>query len=194
MTPANTTGADGTTVYYGNPDAPHVLQVFLELRDRASRRMAESLLGTMRQGADDGSFVLRFHFAATLDDTVGGSGSRRALGALGAASDVGQKQFIEYLAVLFAEQPFPPDDDRFSDAAVLLTLAGRVDGLRSAEFDRKVADGTYLTWAGEAVGDFGSFGLVGTPVVRYDDTVVPVVHPEGGPALTPQEFLAQLNG
>ncbi|MFF8726962.1 thioredoxin domain-containing protein [Streptomyces sp. NPDC015171] len=192
MIPANTTGADGTTVYYGDPDAPHVLQVFLELRDRASGRMAESLLATLRQGADDGAFVLRFHFAATLDDTVGGSGSRQALSALGAASDAGQRQFLDYLGVLFEAQPFPPGEDRFADTSVLLSLAGRVDGLRSADFDRKVADGAYLTWAGETAGNFGSFGVVGTPVVWYDDTVVPVVKADGGPTLTPQEFLAQL--
>ncbi|QHA08725.1 thioredoxin domain-containing protein [Streptomyces broussonetiae] len=192
MTPANTTGADGTTLYYGDLDAPHVLQVFLELRDRASHRVAVSLLDTMRQGADNGRFVVKFHFAATLDDTVGGDGSRQALSALGAASDAGQRQFIEYLAALFANQPFPPGDDHFADPEVLLDLASTVTGLRSADFDRKVTDRTYLTWAGQAVGEFDSFGVVGTPVVWYDETVVPVVKTEGGPALTPQEFLARI--
>ncbi|XES01305.1 hypothetical protein HEP87_63120 [Streptomyces sp. S1D4-11] len=56
----------------------------------------------------------------------------------------------------------------------------------------KVTDGTYLTWAGEVIGNFDSFGVVGTPVVWFDDEVIPVVKPEGGPALTPQEFLDRL--
>ncbi|MFF4956532.1 DsbA family protein [Streptomyces sp. NPDC001222] len=193
MTPANTTGADGATVYYGNLDNGHALQVFLELRDRGSHRMAESLLGTIRQAADDNRFVVKFHFAATMDDTVGGSGSRRGLSALGAASDTGQRQFIEYLAALLAAQPFPPGDDRFSDPSVLLSVASEVDGLRCPDFDHKVADDTYLTWAGEAVGSFPSFGVVGTPVVWYDDQVIPVVKTEDGSAVTPQEFLAQLS-
>ncbi|MGW0883897.1 thioredoxin domain-containing protein [Streptomyces sp. NPDC002671] len=190
--PVNTTGADDATVYYGDLDSPHELQVFLELRDRASQQMAESLLGTFRQAADEGRFVVKFHFAALIDDTVGGSGSQRGLSALGAAGDAGQRQFIEYLAVLFAEQPFPPGYDRFADTAVLLDLAGRVEGLRSPDFDRKVSGETYLTWAGEAVGSFDSFGVVGTPVVWYDKEVVPVVQVGGGPAITPQDFLAQL--
>ncbi|WEO93222.1 hypothetical protein A6P39_003705 [Streptomyces sp. FXJ1.172] len=63
-TPRNTTGAHGTTLYYGNPETRHALHVFLELRDRASHRMADSLLGTMREVADEGKFVVNFHFAA----------------------------------------------------------------------------------------------------------------------------------
>ncbi|MCQ4079300.1 DsbA family protein [Streptomyces sp. RB6PN25] len=192
MIPANTTGVGGATVYYGALDAPHVLQVFVELRDRASHRVAESLLDTIRQAADEGRFVVKFHFAATIDDTAGGSGSRRALGALAAASDVGQTQFLDYLGTLFASQPFPPVDDQFSDPSVLLSLAGAVNGLRSADFDRKVTDNTYAAWAGEVVGNFESFGVVGAPVVWYDEEVIPVVKIEGGPAITPQEFLAQL--
>lgn len=159
--------------------------------------MAASLLDTIRQAADEGTFVVKFHFSAALDDTVGGVGSQRGLSALAAASDVGQKQFIGYLGTLFAAQPFPPADDRFSDPSVLLSLASKVNGLRSADFDRKVTDNTYMDWAGEVVGRFESFGVAGTPVVLYDDTVIPVVKTEGleiegGPAITPQEFLAQI--
>lgn len=192
MTPAHSTGANGTTLYYGGLDAPHVLDMFVELRDRASRRVADSLLGTIRRAADAGNLVAKFHFAGTIDDTVGGSGSQRALSALAAASDMGQRKFFDYLATLFAAQPFPPADDQFADVSVLLSLADKVRGLRNAEFDRKVTDDTYLTWAGEVIGDFESFGVVGTPVVRYDDEVIPVVKPEGGPAITPQEFLNRL--
>ncbi|MFI9601414.1 thioredoxin domain-containing protein [Streptomyces sp. NPDC052043] len=191
MEPANTTGTGGGTLYYGDPDSPHVLQVFIELRDRASHRMADNLLGTIRQAADQGKFVVKFHFAATIDDAAGGNGSQRALSALAAASDVGQKQFIEYLGTLFASQP-PVTDDRFSDASVLLSLAGEVDQLRSADFDQKVTDNRYMTWAGESIGTFESFGVVGTPVVWHDDEVIPVVKTIDGPCITAQEFLAQL--
>ncbi|MFF3918485.1 thioredoxin domain-containing protein [Streptomyces sp. NPDC001852] len=192
-TPRNTTGVHGTTLYYGNPETRHALQVFLELRDRASRRMAESLLGAMRQVADEGKFVVKFHFAALLDDTVGGIGSQRGLSALGAASDVGQQKFIDYLGVLFAHQPFPPGDDNFADPSVLLSLAAEVEGLRSEEFDHKITSDTYMDWAGETVGNFQSFGVVGTPVVWRDDEVIPVVkNVDDGPAISPEEFLTQL--
>ncbi|MFG3091754.1 hypothetical protein ACGGAI_29445 [Streptomyces antibioticus] len=118
MTPAHTTGPGGTTLYYGDLNTPHVLQVFLELRDRASRTMSETLLHTFRQASDEGKLVVKFHFAAAIDDTVGGIGSQRGVSAL-------------------AAQPFPPVDDRFSDTSELLfSQAGKVDGLRSAEFDK----------------------------------------------------------
>ncbi|GHE89225.1 hypothetical protein GCM10014715_52090 [Streptomyces spiralis] len=191
--PKNTTDTNGTTLYYGNPDTRHTLQVFLELRDRASHRMADSLLGVFRQVADEGKYVVKFHFAALLDDTVGGAGSQRGLSALGAASDVGQRQFIDYLGVLFAHQPFPPGEDKFADPSVLLSLAGEVAGLRSPEFDRDVTGDTYMEWAGETVGNFPSFGVVGTPVVWRDGEVIPVVkNVDDGPAISPEEFLAQL--
>ncbi|MFG2651266.1 thioredoxin domain-containing protein [Streptomyces sp. NPDC048436] len=197
MTPANTTGADGATVYYGELDSPHSLDVFLELRDQASGHTAESLLGTMRQAADEGRFLVKFHFAALMDDVVGGNGSLRGLSALAAASDVGQPKFIEYLAALFAAQPSPPGIDSFSDSSFLLAEASHVEGLRSPEFDRKITADTYLSWAGDAVGSFASFNLAGTPVVWYDGAAIPVVKMEGGfergPAFTPQEFLAQLS-
>jgi hypothetical protein len=192
MTPANTTDPDGTTLYYGDLSAPHVLQVFIDMRDRASARVAQTLLDTIRKAADEGTFVVKFHFAGTMDDTVGGSGSQRALSALAAASDVGQKQFLDYLAALFAAQPFPPGDDRFAETSVLLSAADGVTGLRSPDFDRKVTDDTYLTWAGESIGTFPSYGVVGAPAVWYDKEVIPVVTIDGDVDITPGTFLTRI--
>jgi hypothetical protein len=67
-----------------------------------------------------------------------------------------------------------------------------VDGLRSTGFDKKVNDKTHMTWAGEVIGEFDSFGVEGAPVVWYDDEVIPVVKIDSESCLTPQEFLAQL--
>ncbi|MDI3385305.1 hypothetical protein QIS99_03605 [Streptomyces sp. B-S-A8] len=196
MHPANATGPDGATLRYGNPDNARTLDLFLELRDRSSRYAMDGLLSTMRQAADEGRFVLHFHFAALLDGTVGGSGSVRALSALGAAGDVGQRQFADYLAALFAGQPFPPGFDRFSDPAVLLSLAGKVDGLRSPEFDGKVTAHTYVHWAGEATGAFGAYGVLETPAARLDGEELTLVRAEGGfargAAISVQEFLEQI--
>ncbi|MET7288070.1 thioredoxin domain-containing protein [Streptomyces sp. NPDC005573] len=190
--PANTTGTNDTTLYYGELSAPHELQVFMEMRDRASAEVAKTLLDTIRQGADQGKYVVKFHFAETIDDTVGGSGSQRAVSALAAASDEGQKEFIEYMAALFAAQPFPPGDDKFSEASVLLSVADKVDGLRSDSFDQKITDNTYLTWAGESIGNFGSFGLPGTPAIWYDKENIPVVTIEGDVDITVQKFLGDI--
>ncbi|MGW1002740.1 hypothetical protein [Streptomyces sp. NPDC002520] len=83
-------------------------------------------------------------------------------------------------------------DDRFSEASVLLSVAGEVDGLRSPEFDRKVTDDTYLTWAGESIVTFGSFGVVGTPAVWFGKDVIPVVTIDGDVDITPRKFLDRI--
>ncbi|MEU4153425.1 thioredoxin domain-containing protein [Streptomyces sp. NPDC026659] len=191
-TPAHTTGSDGKTLYYGDLSAPHELQVFLEMRDRASARMAKTLLGTIEQLADDGKVVVKFHFAGAIDDSVGGDGDQQAVAALAAASDAGQKQLIGYLGALFDNQPFPPGEDKFSDASVLLSVANGVDGLRSSDFDRKVSGQTYVTWAGESISTFETFGLPGTPAVWYDKENIPVVTVEGEVDTDPQKFLSQI--
>ncbi|MFG3268536.1 DsbA family protein [Streptomyces bobili] len=190
MSPANTTGTGAYTLYYGTLDSPHILQVFIEMRDPDCAKMADSILGTIREAADDGKIVAKFHFAANLDDEVGGGGSRCALSALGAASDVGQSQFINYLGALFASQPHQVTDDPFSDASFLLSRASQVDGLRSAEFDQKVSQNAYANWAADAVADFETFGVLGTPTMWLDGRVVlgmPV-----GSTVTPAEFLAEI--
>ncbi len=196
MNPANANGPDGATVHYGDPDNQHSLEFFLELRDRVSHNVAEGLLETMREGADQGRYVIKFHFAAQMDQTVGGAGSVCGLSALGAAGDVGQRQFIEYLAVLLKDQPFPPGFDRFSETSVLLDLASKVDGLRSPEFDLKVTEKTYMDWAGDTVAAFSSFNVLETPVVRFDGREIQVAKAEGGfargPAVSVADFLEQL--
>lgn len=188
MNPSNTTGHDGLTLYYGDVDNPHVLQVFIELREPGSKKMAGSLLGTIRKAADDGKFVVKFHFSAMIDDTVGGDGSRGALSAVGAASDVGQAQAIEYLGKLFASQP-PITEDRFSDPSALLSIAGEVGGLRSPDFDQKVTDNTYADWAAIVTAEFATYGVPGAPMVWYDKSVILGLPPG---EVTPEVFLARI--
>jgi predicted DsbA family dithiol-disulfide isomerase len=190
MNPANTTGNGNSVLYCGSLATPHVLQVFLEVRDPGSARTADALLGTIRQAADDGTFVAQFHFTANIDDEVGGGGSRRALGALGAAADVGQSEFVEFLGTLFSLQPQFVTDDPFVDPSFLLDAASKVKGLRSPQFDRKVTGNAYADWAANAVADFQQTGVVGTPTIWFDQRVVlglPV-----DTTLTPQQFLAEI--
>lgn len=191
--PAQATGTGGSTLYYGNLDAPHTVHFFLELRDRASAQVMDSLLATVRTGADNGKYVVKFHFNGMFDDTVGGSGSQRALSALGAAADVGPKALVDYLAALFKAQPFPPGYDRFAEADTLLAVADSVARLRSADFDRKVNQGTYMQWAGETIADFQSYGVVGTPIAWFDDNDIHVFTVPDGPAVSPQDFLSELH-
>ncbi|MEY9964322.1 hypothetical protein ABIA33_002364 [Streptacidiphilus sp. MAP12-16] len=132
MNPATTTGTRNYTICYGALDSPHIPQVFVEMRAPDRAKMAESALGAIRRNC-----VATFHFTANPDDEVGGWGSRRSVSAFGAASEVGQRKFIEYRGTHFdfASQSYPLTDGPFSDASFLLSEAGQVAGLRSAEFD-----------------------------------------------------------
>ncbi|MEY9849042.1 hypothetical protein ABH940_006146 [Streptacidiphilus sp. BW17] len=197
MHPANTTGAGHSVLYYGSLETQHVLQVFLEARDAGSATMAESLLGTIRKAADDGRFVVQFHFAANIDDEFGGRGSRRSLSALGAAADVGAGEFVAFLDALFSCQPACFAHDSLCDPRFLLDVAGRVPGLRSDGFDQKVLKDTYADWAATAAAAFQLCGLWGTPTILFDKRVIwldklVVLGVPRDPMLTPRQFLASI--
>ena len=189
-TPANTTGPGGTVLSYGRPESGHVLSVYADLRCPFCKRMENGLGAVMEQVADQGRLVLDFHFATFIDDMDGGSGSLRALAALGAAADVSGRAYLYYLRVLYAEQP-PESDDAFADPATLLRLAGEVPGLPGADFNRKVTEGVYEPWARRVSAAFEASGVRGTPTVFYDGSPVSVLNPMGYP-VTPEAFLAQL--
>ncbi|MFD7647537.1 DsbA family protein [Streptomyces albidoflavus] len=190
MAPSHTTGPGSTVVVYGEPDHRHRLTVHLDLRCPFCKRMENALGTIMTDAADQGRFTLHYRFATVIDDGVGGSGSLTGLSALGAAADEGQRQFAQYLHVLFAEQP-AEEVDAFADTGTLLALAGEVDGLRGEEFDRKVREGTYLPWARKVSAAFEAGEVSGTPTVLLDGTPLPVINPMGY-AVSPEAFLAEL--
>jgi protein-disulfide isomerase len=190
MTPANTTGPDGTVLVYGRPDSGHVLSVYADLRCPYCKRLANGLGAVMEQAATEGRLTLHLHFATFIDDATRGSGSLHALAALGAAADEGDRTFMLYLRVLYAEQP-REEDDAFADPRTLLRLAGEVPGLLGPEFGRKVNDGVYLPWARKVSAAFEASGVQGTPTVFYDGKPVAVLNPLGYP-VTPEAFLAQI--
>ncbi|QMU69494.1 thioredoxin domain-containing protein [Streptacidiphilus sp. P02-A3a] len=190
MTPANTTGPEGTVLRYGPPDSGHLLTVYADLRCPYCKRLENGLGAVMQQVADAGRLALHHHFATFIDDMAGGSGSLRALAALGAAADEGDRTYLHYLRVLYAEQP-REEDDAFADPGTLLRLAGEVPDLRGPEFDRKVTDGVHLPWARKVSAAFESSGVQGTPTVFYDGSPITVLNPMGY-AVTPEAFLAQL--
>ncbi|MGW7516180.1 DsbA family protein [Streptomyces sp. NPDC054796] len=190
MRPANTLGEGGTTVVYGSPSAQRVLHVYADPRCPYCKRMDVALGDTMRRLADDGHLTLYHHFAAFLDDALGGSGSHRALNALGAAADVGQVPFLAYLRTLFAHQP-PEDFDGFASPETLLMLAGEVEGLRSAEFDEAVLQLRYREWADRVAAAFEASGVTATPTVLLDGAPVTVLGSTGH-AVAQEEFLWQL--
>ncbi|MFD6418686.1 thioredoxin domain-containing protein [Streptomyces sp. NPDC060194] len=190
MIPAHTTGPDATVLPYGRPDAPHVLAVFADLRCPSCKRMENGLGTVMERAADAGTVRLEYHFGTFLDAAVGGTGSLRALAALGAAADAGPACFIRYLHQLYASQP-PESDDAFAAPEHLLHLAADVADLRSAAFDAAVRDGSYVPWARTVSAAFDASGVTSTPTVLLDGRPLAVLSPEGYP-VTPETFLAEL--
>ncbi|MFF5899514.1 thioredoxin domain-containing protein [Streptomyces argenteolus] len=190
MIPANTRGPGGIVVRYGDTEAAHVLSVYADLRCPYCKRMELDLGAVMERAADAGRFAVDHHFGTFIDDSAGGSGSLEALAALGAAADEGQKPFMQYLRVLYADQP-SEDVDAFADRENLLRLAGEVEALHTDSFRQKVAERTYLPWAAQVSAAFEESGVRSTPTVLIDSTPVAVINSMGY-AVTPEAFLAEV--
>ncbi|WP_411081188.1 DsbA family protein [Streptomyces sp. cmx-18-6] len=191
--PANTTGPGGTALVYGNgagAQPGHTLRVYADLRCPFCKRLERGLGPVMEKLAEEGRVTLEYQFATLIDDGAGGTGSLRALSAVGAASDVGVTTALRYIRSLFASQP-AEGDDAFADADVLLRLAEEVEGLRGPDFDRKVTEGFYIPWARRVSAAFEASGVTGTPTVLFDGRPVTVINPMGY-AVTPEAFLAEL--
>ncbi|MGW7195967.1 DsbA family protein [Streptomyces chryseus] len=162
---------DGTTVVVGNPRAPRVVRVYEDMRcpvcgefevEGASADLRElTLLGDVRT-----EYVL----ASFLDDRLGGSGSKRAANALRAALE--QDRFVEYHAVLFANQPAEATDGYTDD--FLLRMASQVPGLRGPAFDSAVKKGEYDRFVYAAQQEYAtSAGGRGTPAMDVDGKPLP---------------------
>ncbi|WP_432093598.1 thioredoxin domain-containing protein [Streptomyces sp. bgisy100] len=178
------TNREGTAVVYGKADAAHVLAVYLDLRCPHCGKAETALGPTMRKLADQGMFKIEYHFATFLDGSLGGSGSARALNALGAAADRGQRTFGDYLHVLSAHQP-ARNDDAFGSPRTLLELADRVDGLRAPGFDRAVEREHWMPWVKKVSKAFYTSGVSSTPTVQLDGAPLTVLTGRGetvGPA------------
>lgn len=192
--PANTTGPGGTVLVHGKDTGAqpgHTLRVYADLRCPFCKRMERGLGPVMEKLAEEGRVTLEHQFATFVDDGAGGTGSLRALSAVGAASDAGAATALRYIRSLFAAQP-AENDDAFADTGVLLRLAEEVEGLRGPDFDRKVTEGSYLPWARRVSAAFEASGVTSTPTVILDGRPVTVINPMGY-AVTPEAFLAELN-
>ncbi|OPC79304.1 hypothetical protein B4N89_35205 [Embleya scabrispora] len=184
-------GAHGTALVYGPGDLARCLDLYADPRCPFCRRMEVGLGPVFRRLADEGRFVLRYHFATFLDGRLGGEGSHRAVNALRGAADVGQGAFLDYLHVLYTRQP-DESTDTFADPDFLLDAAGEVPALRGADFDHVVRGFTHRAWVDRVQADFADSGVTGTPTVLRDGTPLTVLD-ASGKALRPKVFLAQLH-
>lgn len=185
--PAAATGAGGTVVVYGDANAKNTLSIYEDPRCPYCAMFEQADAATVRKLADEGRFKVEYHFGTFLDGNLGGSGSKRALNALGAAAEQGQAKFADFHKVLYDNHP-DERDDAYASTDHLLELAGKVDGLRTPAFDKAVRDLTYMPWVKQVSDAFDKSGVQGTPTVLLNGKKIEVLNGKG--AVTPAQFTA----
>ncbi|MFF0271835.1 DsbA family protein [Streptomyces sp. NPDC004330] len=170
----------GTKIVVGDEHAPHTVTVYVDPRCGYCAKFEGSGGTVLADEAAAGTVRVEYVVASFLDDRTGGAASARAANALRASADAGPGRFALFQAALFASQPGAGaggHGDGFT-AERLLRIADRVEGLRSAAFDRAVREDVHRRWVADAEKDFEASGVGGTPTVLVDGAALP-----GGDAL-----------
>ncbi|GHD97858.1 thioredoxin domain-containing protein [Streptomyces alanosinicus] len=187
--PANTTGADGTTVIIGKSTAKKTLTIYEDPRCPICAHFEQVVGTTVKKDLDEGKYKLRYVGATFLDNNLPGVGSKNALSALGAALNVSPEAFLEFRSSMYSAKWHPDEnDDKFKDDAYLIKIADTVPALKgNAAFQKAVKDGTYDRWALEESKIFDKDGIEGTPTLKMDDKTL--TGPGGkNPPLTVADF------
>ncbi|MBH1939199.1 thioredoxin domain-containing protein [Streptomyces sp. AV19] len=143
VAPAGAAGERGLVIAVGKPDAPVTITAYEDFRCPGCAMVEKEIHEAVDKLEDEGKLRVEYHLLSFIDAFSGGKGSRYAAEAAASAQDAGK--FREYHDVLFANQP-DEQDDRFGDKKVLLDLAAKVDGLRTAKFAESVTKGVHDTW------------------------------------------------
>jgi protein-disulfide isomerase len=188
--PAYASGADGTEIVYGNPNAANTLDIYEDFRCPYCDRLERTDGATITKLADGGSYKIVYHLGTFLDNNLGGSGSHAALAAAGAALDESVAKFKAFHDVLYANQP-EETDDAFAATGTLLSLARKVPGLSTPAFVRAVQDGTYKTWATKVSDAFNASGIQGTPTLKLNGRQLTLFDSSGN-VISPTAFRQQV--
>ncbi|MGW1076776.1 DsbA family protein [Streptomyces sp. NPDC002537] len=146
VAPAGATGKQDLVIAVGKPDAPVTLTAYEDFRCPGCGMVEKEIHGAVNKLEDEGKLRVEYHILSFIDRISSGNGSKHAASAAASAQDSGK--FREYHDLLFANQPSELDD-RFGDKKVLLDLASKVTGLKSAKFVASVTEGTHDTWVGK---------------------------------------------
>ncbi|MFG2501666.1 DsbA family protein [Streptomyces sp. NPDC048441] len=161
-TPASVKGG---VITVGDPKAGHTVKLYEDPRCPICKKFEDSGAQALVKPVAEGKVKVEYTIASFLDKNLGGSGSVNAANALRASVDAGK--FPQFHAAVFANQAASETEDAYTPA-FLLKIAGTVDGLRGAEFDKAVQKGTYKKWVGVAMQAFTDDGMQGTPTVVID--------------------------
>ncbi|MEU8680225.1 thioredoxin domain-containing protein [Streptomyces sp. NPDC048611] len=181
--PAHTSGANGTTIVVGKPDAKNTLDLFEDPRCPGCAAFEQTAGTTVEKDIKAGKYKASYHLGTFLDNNLQGTGSKNALSALGASLNVSPDAFLKYKYALFSKE-FHPDEtgpDKFADDSYLIKVADTVPALKgNAAFQKAVKSGTYDRWALEVSQAFDSVKDVkSTPTIKLNGTVLGTDTPQG---------------
>ncbi|MFH8785566.1 thioredoxin domain-containing protein [Streptomyces roseoverticillatus] len=169
--PANAGGDKGTEVLIGKKDAKHTLDLYQDMRCPICSVFEQSVGDTIDKDVKDGKYKVSYHVATFLDRNFGGSGSKNALSALGAALNVSPEAFSAYNKALYSKANHPNETkDDYAKDDVLLKVANEVPALKgNKEFEKNVKDGTFDKWALTVSDEFDKTkDVTGTPTLKMN--------------------------
>ncbi|MFD9356582.1 DsbA family protein [Streptomyces sp. NPDC060031] len=186
VAPSGATGKDALAIRAGKDGAKSTLTVWEDFRCPACKAFEDNYRAVIQELEAKGLLKVDYHLATLIDGNMGGSGSLRAANAAACAQDAGK--FPAYHDVLFQNQP-EEVNDAYAKNAKLLELAGKVEGLDTAEFRSCVEDGKHDAWVMKSNEAFRAGKFRGTPTVQLDgkDIFADQANP-----LTPQKLKEQV--
>lgn len=173
--PAHASGEDGLTIEIGDEDAEHTLTLYEDPRCPACASFEQLMGENVRQGMEDGTYRVQYVFGTFLDGVAGGTGSKNALSALGAALNVSEEAFLDLHDALYTAENHPPEsEDAFGDDEHLIELAQSVPELENnRQFERDVRNSTFAAWALQMSEKLNNAeGVEGTPTLAWNDEII----------------------
>ncbi|MFC5723126.1 thioredoxin domain-containing protein [Streptomyces gamaensis] len=192
--PAHTSGENGTEVVVGDPNAKETLTVYEDPRCPACEMFENGAGPQLQQDVKDGRYKVRYILANFIDNPAGGTGSKNAVNALGAALNVSPEAFTAYKEKLYAKGNHPDErDDAFADDKRLLEIADQVPALKgNKDFEKNVTEHTYASWALKLGELFGKNGVTSTPTLLHGDKKL-VFEGSPNPPMTKEQYTAVID-
>ncbi|MFI8853969.1 thioredoxin domain-containing protein [Streptomyces sp. 891-h] len=161
---------DDMAVTTAGAKAEKTIDVYEDLRCPACASFEQAVGEQLQKGADDGKYKLRIHLGAIIDGNMGGSGSKNAARALGAAKAVSTKAFVDYKAKLYSAKWHPDErEDKFADNNYLLKVSDTVPELKDNKaFEKAVKGKKYNKWAKDMIASFNGAEIQSTPTIKID--------------------------
>ncbi|BBA96752.1 hypothetical protein RVR_2201 [Actinacidiphila reveromycinica] len=178
--PANTSGTNGTTITLGDASNKNTVEEWEDMRCPYCAAYEQESGSAVLQGVKDGKYKIVLHMGTFLDTNLGGTGSKQALSALGAALNVSTDAFEQFHTLLYSKAVHPDETkDTFASPTKLISIAQKVPALKgNTKFSNAVKNGTFDKWALDTSDAFEKYldnsSISGTPTVHVNGKNVDV--------------------